>query len=466
MIPQQLSDFFIGGILFAAIIPVFQKRRAEADDQEASKDISALLNISFVILMTITVLFYLSVPFITKLVFSGFNDEKLLITIRYSRMLSPAILLFGFSLIYTSLYHAFRDFFVPSFAALMFPATSIAAICFLPSSLGIERLIYGNIAGTSLGLILLFIFMRKRISYKWNWNLKNPLITATILVSWPVLFENIFLKIIPLIKNKIASELPLNGAITITELALFVIGSITIFISGPISTAIFPFMGQQQAEKKQSELFETFIKSTNVILLFATPFNVILLTQSDILTEILYGYGKFSDADSLITSRLIMIMSLTILPRCIQSVLGRMFFVLQATRFPSFVSIGTVITTWPIYFVMARFFGIYGLMGALTLMTIFGALINLVILKIKFIDYSLSGLYWSFTKVVLSGIIMGSTVFLIRLTLGVITSYPIIDFCLFSFAGISTYAIFCRLLKLKELEYIVCAFLKTFKNSN
>lgn len=454
-IPQHLSDFFIGGILFAAIIPVFQKRREEAGDEEASKDISALLNISFVVLFAITVIFYISVPWLTRLVFSGFKDEKLEMTIKFSRIFSPAILLFGFSLIYTSLYHAFRDFAVPSFSALIFPVSSLISIWLLPSSWGIERLIYGNLVGSFAGLLLLFFFIRKRISYKWNWDVKNPLIMATLLISWPVLLENIFLKIIPFIRNNIASELPFNGAITLIELTLFIIGSTVIFISGPISTAIFPFMGQQQAEKKNSELFSTFIKSVNIIFLFAAPLNVILLTQSDEIVKVLFGYGKFSDSDCLITSRLIMITSFIILPSCLQSVSGRMFFIIQQTKLVSFTSIGLILISWPLYFFLASLYGIYGLLSAATLIVIFAVTINLTILRFKFKENSFKPFYSSFLKITISGIVMATVITVLKLAFSNYLPFIILKFCLFSFAGVCSYGLFCYLLKLEEFKYFI-----------
>ncbi len=453
-IPQQLSDFFIGGILFAAIIPVFQKRREESGEEEASKDISALLNAGFVVLLAITAAFYFSVPWLTKLVFSGFNDEKLAITIRYSRIFSPAILLFGFALIYTSLYHAFRDFFVPSIAALTFPASSILSIFCLPSSWGIERLIYGNLAGSLIGLLLMMAFIRKRISWKWCWNIRNPLIMATMLISWPVLLENVFLKLIPFIKNKIASELPLNGAITMIELAFFVVSSTVIFISGPISTAIFPFMGKQQAEKRESELFATFIKSLCVILLFAIPLNVILFTESYEIVRILFGRGKFSDEDCLITSRLIMIISLIIIPSSFQSISGRMFFILQDTRLRSFVSIALIVLGTPSYFIMADLLGIYGLMGACAGMAILGGSADFLLIKRKFRGYSTTSFYVFLIKSLTAALAMGILVCAVKAILLRHACGTLLTFSVSSFLGICGYAGFCFLLKVDEFNYL------------
>jgi putative peptidoglycan lipid II flippase len=452
-IPQQLSDFFIGGILFAAIIPVFQRRRQEITEAEASNEMSALLNITFTVLVLMTAGYFLAAPWIVRTVFSGFTGETLAMTIHFSRMLSPAILLFGLSLIYTSLFHAFRDFVVPSLAALLFPASSIAAIWLLPSAWGIERLIYGNLVGIIAGLLLLIFRIGARMRWRWNWNWRNPLIASILLLSWPVLLENITLKILPLIKFKIASELSLDGAITLLQLALFVISSTAIFISGPIATAVFPHLGQQQAEKNP-EMFSSYIKAVNIILLLAAPLAMILLMQSHAVVSLAFGYGKFSDGDCAVTARLIAIASLAILPQCFQSISGRMFYILQQTKLASFASIALIALTWPLYFLFARWYGIDGLMGALVGISYVGVAVNFAILQHKLRGNSFLEFYRATGKLILAASAMGAVMLALKHALPESTP-AIFSLAVTAAAGFAAFAITNAVLKHGEFKYLL-----------
>jgi len=452
-IPQQLSDFFIGGILFAAIIPVFQLPRQEVSEREAANEMSALLNVTFAILALMTAGYCLAAPWIVRMVFSGFKGETLAMTIHFSRLLSPAILLFGLSLIYTSLFHAFRDFVVPSLAALLFPVSSIAAIWLLPSAWGIERLIYGNLVGIIAGLLLLIFRIGGGMRWRWNWNWRNPLIASILLLSWPVLCENIVLKAIPLIKFKIASELSLDGAITLLQLAIFVISSTAIFISGPISTAVFPHLGQQQAERNP-EMCSSYLKAVNLILLMSTPLVVILMTQSHELVQLAFGYGKFSDRDCFITARLIAIAALAILPQCFQSISGRMFYVLQETKLASFASIALVSLTWPLYFLFARWYGIYGLMGALVGISYIGVVINFAILRNKLKNESFSDFFRSTARLVLAGSAMGAVMLLLKHALPESTP-ALVVLAVTTTGGFAAFAGICALLRHGEFRYLM-----------
>ena len=164
-IPQQISDFFLGGILFLVIIPVFLKRKAEADEESALKDVAGLLNLATMVLLTVTVLYFIFIPDIISFVFPGFKGAKLELTIRLSKFFSPALLLMGLSVVYISFYHAYREFVVPSLASLLFPLASLFSLWMLPETWGIERLVYGNLAGGAAGLLIMIMLIHKRIRW-------------------------------------------------------------------------------------------------------------------------------------------------------------------------------------------------------------------------------------------------------------------------------------------------------------
>lgn len=454
-IPQMLSDFFIGGILFAVIIPVFQKRKAEVGDVEASKDISGLLNITTISLAGITLLYCILVPFLTPLIFSGFKDHKLELTIRFSLIFSPAIVLMGLSLVYTSLYHSFRDFFIPSIAALVYPISSLLSIWLLPESWGIERLIYGNLTGSMLGLVIMMILINKRIKWRWNWDFTNPVIKSAFLLSWPVLLESVFSRVVPLIHKSIASGLPEKNAVTLIELSLFVIGSIIGFISGPISTAVYPLMGQQNIENDKETVFQTFFKSVNIIFFLTVPFNILVLTESREIIGLLFGYGKFTQNDCLLTANLIIILSFVILPSCFMSISGRIFFIFNDTKSISFCTIIVVCIFIPLYYVGAYVGGLYGLMIASVAGTLTGSLGIFLILKAKHKDISFREPVTYLFKIIACGVAMGAVIVLLNLFLDILSLPVLVRFSISTLAGASTYVIVCRILKINELDYII-----------
>jgi len=454
-VPQLLSDFFIGGVLFAVIIPVLQKRKAEIGDIEASKEISGLLNITLISLVGLTLLYCILVPFITRLIFSGFKGHKLELTIRLSLIFSPAIILMGLSLVYTSLYQSFREFFIPSIAALIFPISSLLSIWCLPESWGIERLIYGNLIGSMLGLLIMIILINKRIKWQWNWDFSNPMIKSVFLLSWPVLLEGVFSRIVPIIHKSIASRLSESNAVTLIVLSLFIIDSITGFISGPISAAVYPLMGQQNIENDEKTVFQTCFKSLNVTFFLTVPFNILLFTESREIVQILFGYGKFTQNDCFITANLIMISSFVVLPGSFLSIAGRIFFIFHDTKAISFWIILVVCIFIPIFYVAAYLGGLYGLMISSVVCILTGDVGTCVILRLKHRNISFREPMVYFSKIIACGLAMGAVIILLNLFLNNLSLSILIRFTVASLAGASIYYMACRALKIDELNYII-----------
>jgi putative peptidoglycan lipid II flippase len=406
------------------------------------------------ILSILTVVYYFLVPIITPLIFSGFKGEKLELAIRYSRLFSPAIILMGLSLIFSSFYHSFREFVIPSIAGFIFPLSSLISIWFLPSSWGIERLVYGNLVGSAIGLLLMIFLIKQRVVWKWNWDIGNPLIRMTLLLSWPVFMESIFLKIVPFVQKNIASGLPIQGAITLIELSLFIISSIVIFISGPISTSIFPLMGQQNIEEDKARVFQTFIRSINIIFFLAIPFNILLLFESREIVSLVFGYGKFSETDCLITSKLIMITSFAILPNCFVGLAGRMFFVFHETKLVSFCNIALIILSCPFYYIMSGIAGIYGLMGTFTVMTVINATAVFLILRFKHNGISFREFYLFLAKIILCVLIMIISILAFKFYSKDMNIPIILRFISMSTVGLISYLVSCYFFGIDEFKYI------------
>jgi putative peptidoglycan lipid II flippase len=452
-IPQQLGDFLIGGIIFAVIIPVFQRRRVDAGEEKAYDDVSGLLNILTISLLTVTTIYYFLIPYAIPMIFLGFKKETLDLTIKLSKWLSPAILLMGLSLIYVSFYHAHRDFITPSVATLFFPVSTLMSLWLLPSKWGIERLIAGNLVGVTGGLLLLIVFIHRKIKWKWNWSLKNPLLTTTLFISFPVIIADSVGKIIPFIQKSAASKLPYEGAISLMEYSLFIVGAVLVLISGPVSTAVFPLMGEQKNSEDHKLVLRTFSDAFTSILFLSIPVIVLFYLQSNEIIRILFGYGNFTDRDVYICGRLLIILSSIIIPACLGQLLFKVFLVYEDTFAISiFASIATLITI-PFYYILCKMAGIYGLAFAYVITYIAGTIVYIGMLKYKHKDFNFYSLALSILPFMICALFMFISGILIKKLL-VFNNLLILKFVVISCSSFSVYLIVAYVMKVKELHFI------------
>ncbi len=456
VVPQQLSDFFVGGIMFLTIIPVFQKRVSEVGEADASEEMSSFLNFFVLAMAVISVLYFVFSPYLMPIIFSGFQGEKLSMTIKFSRLFSPAILLMALSLVYVSIYHSFSDFFLPSLASLSFPLSSLASLWLLPSSLGIERLIYGNLIGAAVSLLMLVALIKN--SFKWDfsrWEIGNPIVKGVMLLSWPLLLDAIFGRIYPLVQRNVASGLPLEGAVTVLEISLFVTGSVSLFITGPISTAIFPLMGRQRLENDGNALFQTLQKSLQIAIFLILPVNIILLMESKDIVDILFSYGKFTPEAAKTTALMLSILSLTILPNLLSSMFSRVLFIFHETKLFCISSTIIGLLTLPLYFIIGRFLGILGVASVISLVSALVAINAWFILRLRHSNAS-SSISLGFCVRVLvcvAGLLI--IVLAIRIFLSEHIASALIRLSLISTFGLAVYVLAAYILGVEELRRLI-----------
>jgi len=359
-IPQQLGDFVIGGIVFKIVVPVFQKRREETGPDNAAKEISGVLNFSLLLLAILTAFFYLAAPAVTPLLFAGFDAETASLTTKLTRWLSPAIVLMGLSLIYTGLHHSFRSFLYPAIATLIFPISSLAAIYLLPDGWGIERLVYGNLAGTAFGTAFLLVSLKRRFKWRWNWDWANPALAATFAVAWPLLVSNVVGKVVPFAQKYAASGLP-TGNVSYLEYAMFLSGAVAIFVVSPITSAVFPVMGEHKAKKDEKALMATFHETVGVVVFLATPCALFLGIESKEIVSTLLGSKRFTPDDVATCAEILSIVSIMIVPFSISFVISNMFMVHRETKAIALAGVATTLLSVPTYILAARGYGVAGI---------------------------------------------------------------------------------------------------------
>ncbi len=451
-VPQQISDFFLGGVLFLVIIPVFLKRKTETDEATAARDVAGFLNITALLLLVATVVYFMLAPWITAFIFPGFKGAKLELTIRLSRLYAPAILLMGLSIVYISFYHAYREFFIPSLASLLFPLSSLIALWCLPDSWGIDRLLFGNLAGCGAGLAIMAFLISKRIQWQWSWDIANPVVRSTFILSLPVLLDCIVSKAVFFVQKSAASRLD-DGTVTMLDNALFLSNAALLLMTGPISTAVFPLMGEQKSQDGDGMVFLTFLRTVRTMFFLAIPATVFIIVMAPEIVRLFLGYGKYSVEDSATTATLLVIMSTLIIPNCFSGIGGRLFFIFQETSLISYTGVTLSLLSCPFYFLLSSVMGIQGIALAYALTYWAVGFLVFALLKTRHRSLDFTELYASLYRFAVPGGLMAAACMGgARLTTCV--DSPLVRLLVVSIFGGGTYIAVAYAMKIEELRFI------------
>ena len=117
--PNIVYELILGGVLTATLVPIFVEQ-ATRDDPDGA---SAIVTVSTVVLLAITILGVLAAPLIFSLYSWKLTEQEAAtqaeLAVPFIRMFMPQMLFFGWTALATALLNAKRRFFLPAFVPVL-----------------------------------------------------------------------------------------------------------------------------------------------------------------------------------------------------------------------------------------------------------------------------------------------------------------------------------------------------------
>jgi putative peptidoglycan lipid II flippase len=273
------------------------------------------------------------------------------------------------------------------------------------------------------------------------------------MVAWPLLLANLIGKIIPFVQKNAASRLPNPGNVSLLEYAFFLSGTVLIFIASPVTTAIFPLMGEQKARGDEKELIKTFHQAIKVVTFLALPCAIFFAVESKDIVAILLQNGKFSPEDTVICANLITIIAIMIVPQSINLIMNNMFMVYKETKKLAISGSLMALLSIPLYFLFANKYGINGIAIVYTVIYSLSTVIYIILLKIDHKSIIEVSVVTIFAKFAVSGVIMATILYYLNEPLQEL--WLLYRLAIIFTLSFSAYLLMSRLLKIKGMDFIL-----------
>jgi len=230
--PNMLYDVVLGGVLSATFIPVFVDRLATRSENDAWRAISAVVTLSVVVLVVMTLVFWVAAPEIidafTSLGHSGAHQnlsQERDVAVGLLRWFVPQVALYGFIALLTALLNTRRRFVAPMWVPIANNLVCIGVLLVFrhltttPSLSGVQShtgwlVLLG--LGTTLGvalqaLLLLFAARGAGLSgVRWRWEPRHEAVRTVVgLGGWTF------------------------GFVVANQVALFVVLALAVHVPGP-----------------------------------------------------------------------------------------------------------------------------------------------------------------------------------------------------------------------------------------
>jgi putative peptidoglycan lipid II flippase len=342
-IPNFLRRLSAEGAFSQAFVPVvseFKVQRSQGEVRELTGGVAGTFGLA---LFVVTVIGVIAAPVLIFLYAPGFrvSGDRFGLAVEMLHWTFPYIFFISLVSLCSGVLNSYGRFGAAAFTPVLLNAVLIVTALFAApqsSKPGLVLAIGVFLAGLAQLLFLLPFVMRLGVLGlpRWRWNHEGVRRIARLML--PGIFGSSVAQISLLLDSLFASFL-MAGSISwlyyADRLVEFPMGVFTI----ALATVILPGLSAHHAEQSPDRFAATLDGAVRLVLLFATPAAVGLLTLAGPLIATIYGYGEFTERDIRMSTLALMTYSLGLLGFSMVKVLAPGYFARQDTRTPVRVGI-------------------------------------------------------------------------------------------------------------------------------
>jgi len=366
-IPDAIFQLVVAGALSAALIPVFQSYRARANEQEAWRLASSVINLVLIGLAAFSLLMAIFAPWIVPLVTPGFDAPTTELTIRMTRVMLLSPVFIGMGAVVSGILNSYERFAVPAIAPLLYNLAIIGAAIVLAPVMGVEGLAVGVAVGSLAHLIVqLPNLAAVGQRYDLTISLRHPGVRRVAWLMGPRTLGLAAVQINFIASTLLASGLP-EGSVTAYNYA-FQLMQVPVGVVGvSIAIVLFPRLSRDAALGRVREVRAQLATALRILLFIAAPLTALMTVLREPLTAVFFQYGLFSAQSTQRTAEALLFFTIGLGAQTLVPLLARTFYALQDTRTPVIWAIVAVALNVPLMAWLAGPMGVGGLALALTI---------------------------------------------------------------------------------------------------
>ncbi len=476
-LPDLLFFMVAGGALSSALMPVFTHHLEQGKREEAWHIFSSLATFMVSLTVGLVILLEIATPLAIALMFPGFDPARAEMTVLLTRIVLPTQIFFLMGGLMMSTLYARKHFTVPALGPNIYNLGIIFGGVVLAIPLGVAGLAWGAVLGSLIGSVLLPMLAMARLgsAYRPVLDLQHPGVREVFRLMLPVMFGLSLPGIYMLILRVFGSWLPV-GTISALDNANRQMQAPLGIVGQGVALAIFPALTSLAANARWTELRATLYQGLKLVWFLTVPATMLLLVLAEDISRALLQYGKFTASDTALVASALRAFSLGLFAWSGQALIARAFFAMRNSLTPVLVGSATTLLFVPLCFLLVWRFGMghVGLALATSVAATLQMLWMLAILNRRLPAQSASGLWHTVWGSGVSAGIVGLILWLVhRQVVQFVESYQlqpnlsaIVVILLMTASGMMLYLGLCRLLKVREVDYVRRVLMRRGYNSN
>ncbi len=336
-VPTMIYDLLVGGMLSAALVPVFSTYTAQERRAELARIASTVLTlIACAMGLAVLLLEVFAVPVASLL--GDFEDPALQrVLADCLRLIAPALLLFGLSGAVTGLLYALKRFTYTALSGAVFNLGIVIAVPLLARRIDVYALPLGIVAGSLMQLAVMapgLRDLRLRPAAAWD----HPAVRRILRLYVPIALGLIVTQFQLVIDRRWASAAGeqsvswMRYATTLIQLPLGLVPT-------AVSLAALPSLSQYAAAGDWDGFRGIFARGLRLVLVLLLPATVGLWALAAPVIRLLFEHGVFTAADTVMTATALRFYLIGLMFAGVDFLLNYTFYARQDTRTPAVVGV-------------------------------------------------------------------------------------------------------------------------------
>lgn len=408
IVPTMTYDLLIGGMISAALVPVFSDYVTPDKREELCRLVSALFTLVAVVFSAVVLILEIAAPGVAWLLGGGFDPDLLAETTRLMRLILPAVLFLGLSGAAAGLLYADKRFVYPAFGASVFNAGIVLMALFFGDRVGIASLSLGVLLGSILQLAIQLPGLSD-MGLSFSLDLRHPGLRRMGGLYLPVALGLIVSQVGIGIDRNLASrtgEQSIAWMQNATTLIQFPLGLVAV----AVSTAVLPSLSRLASSADMARFRRTLGMGLRVVILLIVPATAGLLILATPVVALLFEHGAFKPYDTVRTVQALRLYLIGLPFAAIDQLLIFAFYARKDTRTPVLVGVMGVLTYLIVALTLITPLGMLGLVLANSIQLSSHALIMLYLAHRYFDGLRDQGLGKSAAKVLIASAVTGVAV--------------------------------------------------------
>lgn len=306
LIALVIPDFIItvvAGSFNAALIPTYVRVKEQQGLQKAQKLFSGVMIWSLGLLGITTIVMMAAAPVYLPLLASGFEPQKLDLTLHLLWAIAPSVLLSGIITIWSAVLNAGERFALAAVSPILTPAITILLILGF-RFWGIFALAAGLVCGAIGEIIILGVALhRQRISLLPKWSIFDGNLRQVISQYMPLIAGAFLFCSTTLVDQSMAAML-LPGSVAALNYGNRIIALPITLTATALSTAVIPYFSQMVSRQDWTGVLHTLKKYLRLIFIVTVLLTGLILIFSRPIVELVFQRGSFTAEDSVLVAQI------------------------------------------------------------------------------------------------------------------------------------------------------------------